>query len=627
MRGIEFNYSPSVSPATMSRMDVACFIGFVPQLTAYSVPPSLANWWKQQGWLDIRAYKDADEAFYDNLPVVIESWETVEARCVDQRQDRQASIRSDALAEVIDIAANDQQVKFVIDGKPVLLELTTDLHGQIRREVVVDNINSVFIRQAINATAEIQTANSSHHIIIRRQSGIEAGGIYVDSNDSIGFPGSRKENTGLLQNYLATAVNAFFRQGGRKCYVVRMGDPLPYEATELQKTRQILKLLWSGRTLLDLSDKFEARIDLLETSFPEIPNSVYKIQDWQGLSHIMSLPDVTYVCLPDLVEICGQHQQAKPASPIPVKPETFVECSKQDGANPWSFIQNYNVPAHSQQSYLLWRKIIEFVLQYLKLNAPFTQLVASLPVPDVSIFESFEHYITNDLLPVDYEEVHDCIYCRLQLAFPWLKTSQSGLLPGHLEPPEGVLLGLLANGTLTQGAYRSIAGSLVRPAYDVAQLDINAFYKDIHDGFSMAERVNWFELSPQGVTLASDVTAVAASSYRLAVVRRIMLLVQRSAYQVGLNHVFDINGQALWQSIEGNLKNLLMMIFQKNALRGRTADDAFSIVCDRCTMTQNDIDNGRLIASVSLHPAATVERITVDLLLDRNYTTSPGGQA
>jgi len=624
MRGIEFNYSPSISPATISRMDVACFIGFVPLRNNYIIPASLFDWWKNQGWRDLRSYKDAHQALLDNLPVVLESWESFEALFDDKRLDRQASIRSDSLAESILISEEDQLVKFVIDGKPVLVELNIDAHSKIQLEEIVSNINAGFDQHNTNASAETRLDLGDSHILIRRKSGVEAGSIYIDRNNSIGFPDSRKQKTGLLQNYMASAIDAFFRQGGRKCYVIRMADPLPYEDNELNISQQISKLLWGGSTLEDMLGRVESRADLLNITFPQIPDSVYRIKDWLGLSHIMSLPDVTYVCMPDLVEICGQVQQAIPVAPTPTKLETFVECSKNEGTGSWSYTKQFNVPVYSMQSYLLWRKIIEFVLYYLKRNAPFTQLVASLPVPNVTEIQNFEHYIINDLLPVSYEEEHDCLYCRLQLAFPWLKTSQSGQLPGHLEPPEGVLLGLLANSTLTQGAYRSIAASLVPRSYDVAHMGINPFYKDVQDQFYVSERINWFELSPQGVSLINDVTAVAHTSYHYSVVRRIMLMVQRSAYEVGLNHVFDINGQALWQTIENNLRNLLMIIFQKNALRGESADEAFSIACDLSTMTQNDIDNGRLIASVSLQPAVTVDRITVDLLLERNSPASQG---
>src|SRR5256885_8451213 len=38
------------------------------------------------------------------------------------------------------------------------------------------------------------------------------------------------------------------------------------------------------------------------------------------------------------------------------------------------------------------------------------------------------------------------------------------------------------------------------------------------------------------------------------------------------------------------------------ALQGATAEEAFFVKCDRTTMTQDDLDNGRLIAIVGVAP-------------------------
>jgi phage tail sheath protein FI len=51
------------------------------------------------------------------------------------------------------------------------------------------------------------------------------------------------------------------------------------------------------------------------------------------------------------------------------------------------------------------------------------------------------------------------------------------------------------------------------------------------------------------------------------------------------------------------------------ALAGHNANDAFTVRCDRSTMTQNDVDNGRLMVEISVRPAASIERITVVLNL------------
>jgi hypothetical protein len=42
-------------------------------------------------------------------------------------------------------------------------------------------------------------------------------------------------------------------------------------------------------------------------------------------------------------------------------------------------------------------------------------------------------------------------------------------------------------------------------------------------------------------------------------------------------------------------------------LQGRTAEEAYFVRCDRTTMTQADIDNGRLIILVGIAPVKPAE--------------------
>jgi phage tail sheath protein FI len=43
------------------------------------------------------------------------------------------------------------------------------------------------------------------------------------------------------------------------------------------------------------------------------------------------------------------------------------------------------------------------------------------------------------------------------------------------------------------------------------------------------------------------------------------------------------------------------------ALQGRRAEEAFFVRCDRSTMTQNDLDNGRLVCEIGVAPMRPAE--------------------
>ena len=54
---------------------------------------------------------------------------------------------------------------------------------------------------------------------------------------------------------------------------------------------------------------------------------------------------------------------------------------------------------------------------------------------------------------------------------------------------------------------------------------------------------------------------------------------------------------------------------REGAFGGTSASEAYQVRCDASTMNQNDLDNGRLIAEITVLPAASITRITVVLNL------------
>ena len=49
------------------------------------------------------------------------------------------------------------------------------------------------------------------------------------------------------------------------------------------------------------------------------------------------------------------------------------------------------------------------------------------------------------------------------------------------------------------------------------------------------------------------------------------------------------------------------MLWRDGMLLGDTPEEAYFVRCDRTTMTQNDLDNGRLICLVGLAPVKPAE--------------------
>jgi hypothetical protein len=269
------------------------------------------------------------------------------------------------------------------------------------------------------------------------------------------------------------------------------------------------------------------------------------------------------------------------------------------------------------------------------------QLVAAFPMPqDTSVAAAFE-----DPGAALTQDIHDVINAQLpevgglqtgistaflQLAFPWLKTTGSGVLLEGLEPPDGVLTGMLARNALTRGTFASATKVVPAEVYDLSSVlpaqETAVSATPLQWGRPtfkpLIERVCLFGFTPAGLALLSDVTTYAGESYRPGRIHRLVAVIRRAARQLGEQITFEPNGPVLWARVQRFLQRLMMRLWQAHAFEGDTAADAFSVRCDRSTMTQNDLDNGRLIAIVMFNAAATIELIRVTLALETSGTSA-----
>lgn len=58
--------------------------------------------------------------------------------------------------------------------------------------------------------------------------------------------------------------------------------------------------------------------------------------------------------------------------------------------------------------------------------------------------------------------------------------------------------------------------------------------------------------------------------------------------------------EALWANVRQTISDFLLAEWRNGAMLGTTPEQAFFVRCDRSTMTQNDLDNGRLICLIGV---------------------------
>jgi len=448
---------------------------------------------------------------------------------------------------------------------------------------------------------------------------------------------------GYGTDYVASAVRSFFAQGGKRCYVVRAGDPLgPQDSLPAAAPGQP-------------AGKASKLASLLL-------NPLYDTGDastWTGVGALAALEEVSYVATPDLPALCASEPVgANGQTPlIPSGPQQFTPCTQGEMVAQQQVTFSAEAPRLALADYQTWAASVASILNYLsggalthQLHLHEMQYVAAFPMPqEMDVATAWEnpsadeiaqdvHEILNLYLPeivepgvVQNTAPINLSSCFLQLAYPWLKTSGSGTLLEQLEPPDGVLAGLLARNALTRGAFTSatkIAPSEVydaQPALPSQEMQTPATALEWGPGSpqkALIERLSLFGPTPAGLQLLSDVTAYPGESYRPGAVNRLVNVICRAARMIGETSVFENNGPALWGKITRALETLMSNAWTLGALDGDSASDAFSVRCDRSTMTQNDLDNGRLVALVTFTAAAIVETITVTLSMETTGTSA-----
>jgi len=102
-------------------------------------------------------------------------------------------------------------------------------------------------------------------------------------------------------------------------------------------------------------------------------------------------------------------------------------------------------------------------------------------------------------------------------------------------------------------------------------------------------------------------TATTDPEWKYVAVRRSILFLEQSIDEGLRWAVFEPNDDALWLAARRAVEAFLLEVWRDGGLRGDKPEEAYFVRCDRSTMTQEDIDNGRLVVLVGVAPARPAE--------------------
>jgi phage tail sheath protein FI len=191
------------------------------------------------------------------------------------------------------------------------------------------------------------------------------------------------------------------------------------------------------------------------------------------------------------------------------------------------------------------------------------------------------------------------------LYYPWVRIIDPLSRQEIHVPPSGFVAGIYARNDINRAVYKAPANEVVNLAVGFEQL-LNKAQQDVLN----PEGINCFRFfEGRGFRLWGARTVSSDPEWKYVNLRRYFIYLERSIDKGTQWAVFEPNGEQLWANVRRTISDFLLNEWQSGALLGDKPEVAYFVKCDRSTMTQNDLDNGRLICLVgvaALRPAEFV---------------------
>jgi uncharacterized protein len=172
-------------------------------------------------------------------------------------------------------------------------------------------------------------------------------------------------------------------------------------------------------------------------------------------------------------------------------------------------------------------------------------------------------------------------------------------------PPSGYVVGVYARADVQRGVHKAPANEVVLGIRDL-EFRLTKGEQDILNPKHINCLRDFRDLN-RAIRVWGARTLSSDPEWKYINVRRLFLFVEKSIERGTQWAVFEPNAEPLWATIRRSLTDFLTAVWRSGALEGTKPEEAFFVKCDRSTMTQNDIDNGRLIILVGIAPVKPAE--------------------
>ncbi len=182
------------------------------------------------------------------------------------------------------------------------------------------------------------------------------------------------------------------------------------------------------------------------------------------------------------------------------------------------------------------------------------------------------------------------------LYYPWVQVEDPITGWKIYLPPSGFIAGLYARNDADHGVHKAPANLIVRLA-DGLERQVTQEESAILNTESI-NSLRFFD--GRGYRVWGARTICSDPEWKYVNLRRYFNYLEQSIDHGTKWTVFEPNSQSLWDNVRNTITTFLYNEWRSGALVGSTPEQAYYVRCDRSTITQMDINTGRLVCEIGV---------------------------
>lgn len=297
-----------------------------------------------------------------------------------------------------------------------------------------------------------------------------------------------------------------------------------------------------------------------------------------GLAAIAGLENIDIVCAPDIMR------------PLRELEHSALERDRIWGRYVRQFNQRVPGPSHPLEVQIMQRAVLDHCMQ----QGDRFAILDALPAAN----------------PDEVREQRRALSgANGALYYPWVRI-QTEAGRTRLVPPCGAVAGVYARSDQQSGVYKAPANETLAGVLDT-EIALSTREQDVLS----PQQINCLRARPkQGISVWGARTLSSDPAWRYINVRRLFLTVGRWVGYSLASVAFEPNSPQLWARIEREISAYCTELFERGALRGRTAQEAFFVACNAATNPIEVREAGQVVTTIGLAPVLPSEFVVVRLI-------------